>query len=66
MLLVSHRPSMTIWILRCIRKRLTDKLHERDQKEETDEKHHHNMVHHVIFKNDKSIVDRLFGPLPMR
>ena len=66
MLLVSDRPSVTIWVLRCIRKRLTDELHERDQKEETDEKDHHDMVHHIIFKNDESIVYGLFDALVMR
>lgn len=66
MLLVFHRPSVTIRILHCSRKRPTDELHERDQKEETDEKRRLDMVHHVILENDKHIVYRLFGALTMR
>jgi len=66
MLLVVHRPSVTIRILHCIRKRLTDELDERDQKEEADENHRLDMVHHVILESDKPIVYRLFNAITMR
>lgn len=59
-LLIPHRPSAAVRVLRCIRECLTDELHERDQKEENDEKHGLNMVHHVIFENGEPVVYRLF------
>ena len=61
-LFVPRRPSTTVWILHCIRKSLADKLHERDQKEETEKKYSLDVVYHVFFESDKPVTDRLFGP----
>jgi hypothetical protein len=41
-------------------------LHERDQKEESNEKYSLEMVYHVIFENDKPVIYRLFDASTMR
>lgn len=56
MFLVPHRSSVPVRIFHCVGERHTDELHERNEKEEADEKHRLDVVHHVIFKSNKPIV----------
>lgn len=41
-------------------------MHQRDQEEETDEKHRFDMVDHILFKYDKPVVYRLFCAYKVR
>jgi hypothetical protein len=41
-------------------------LHKRNPKEETDGNHLHDIVHHVTFKSDRSVVYGLFNALTTR
>ena len=60
-LFVPHRPPTAIRILYCIRKRFADELHEREEKEETNEQYSLDMIHHVIFEGNEPIIYGLFG-----
>lgn len=66
MFLVPYRSSVPVRIFHCVGKCLTDELHKRNEKEETDKKHRLDVVHDVIFKSNKPIVYGLFDACAVR